>query len=146
RFIALLEQVVNAAEVPIGRLGMNDAAVIGRWRNDPPAANPVPVHDLIAGLARVYPDQTALIAGDTQLSYRALEHSSTQLAIRLMAESVTSEVPVGVLLERGAGMVVAALAIWKAGGVLVALDQRMPANRLQSLIAETGLAHMLVDE
>ncbi len=145
RFVALLERVVNAAEVPTGLLGMDDAAVIGRW-SDTPAASPVPVHEIITGLARVDPDQTALIAGDTQLSYRELEQSSTRLAMRLMAEGVAGEVPVGVLLERGARLVVAALAIWKAGGVLVALDQRMPTHRLQSLIAETGLAHMLVDE
>src|SRR5690606_29747089 len=34
RFVALLEQVVNAAEVPIGRLGVNDAAVIRRRPHD----------------------------------------------------------------------------------------------------------------
>lgn len=146
RFIALLEQVVNAAEVPIGRLSLADAAVIGRWRNDSLAVNPVPVHEIIANMASIDPGQIALIAGDTQLSYRALEHRSAYLAMRLMAEGVAAEMPVGVLLERGAGPVVAALAIWKAGGVLVALDQRMPTNRLQSLIAETGLVHMIVDE
>lgn len=146
RFVALLEQVVNAAEVPIGRLGVNDAAVIRRRPHDLTVANPMPVHEIIANRAGIDPDRLALIAGDTRLSYHELEQSSTCLARRLKAEGVAAEVPVGVLLERGTGLIVAALAIWKAGGVLVALDQRMPASRLQSLIAETGLAHMLIDE
>lgn len=146
RFVALLGRVTEAATLPVGLLDMNDAAVIKRWRNDSSTMDSVPVHECIARLARAYPDHTALIAGNAQLTYNELEHSSMALAMRLASEGVTAETPTGVLLERGAGMVVAALAIWKAGGVLVALDRRMPVSRLQALIAETGLRHMIVDE
>ena len=146
RFVALLGQVINAAELPVGVLGMCDASIIRHCHKDFFVTKSALVHEAITEVAYANPDQLAVISGEAQLTFEELERSSAKLAAHLMSEGVTAEIPVGVLLQRGVGLVVAALAIWKSGGVLVALDRDMPESRLRSLAAETGLNHMIVDE
>ena len=43
----------------------------------------------------------------------------------------------GLCLERGAGMVVAMLAVWKAGGAYLPLDPGYPAGRLAFMLADS---------
>ena len=48
-------------------------------------------------------------------------------------------------LERGPGVLVAPLAVWKAGGVYLPLDPKHPAERLSFLLADSG-AQLVVTE
>ena len=44
----------------------------------------------------------------------------------------------GVCVERGLDMVVAVLAVWKAGGAFLPLDPGYPAERLGFMLADSG--------
>ena len=101
------------------------------------------VHDLISAQAIATPDATAIVAGDTQLSYRELDSRANRLAHLLRASGVGKEVPVGVCMGRSAGLVIGALGILKAGGAYVALDPSYPANRLAMLLEDSGAQLLL---
>jgi non-ribosomal peptide synthetase component F len=57
--------------------------------------------------------------------------ASSQLARSLAAAGVQGDVPVGLYLERGFPLVVAMIAVLKAGGCYVPLDPSYPADRLK---------------
>ena len=102
-----------------------------------------PVHRLIERQARLRPQAPALVYNDVTLSHDALNRRGNRLARQLRALGVGPEQRVGLALERSIDMVVAVLAVLKAGGAYVPLDPAYPAERLSSMMADSGIMLLL---
>ena len=98
----------------------------------------------------VAPDRIAVVCGNRQLSYADLKTASTSLAAYLRQSGTRSGDLVAVCVERSVEMVVALLAIWKAGAAYVPLDPHFPQARFdliledavpRTIITEAALAH-----
>ncbi|MET0649831.1 MAG: amino acid adenylation domain-containing protein, partial [Pyrinomonadaceae bacterium] len=101
------------------------------------AAEPTTLTQLFARQARLTPAAVAVEGGGERLTYAELDARADALARRLRALGVGPEVPVAVMLERSAWLVVAALATLKAGGAYVPLDPEYPRSRLSFILADT---------
>jgi len=101
---------------------------------------------LFTAQARRTPDATAVVAGGVTLTYRELDARADRLAARLTALGVGPESTVGVLQERSADLVVALLAILKAGGGYVPLHAAYPPARMAMILDDVDAAVLLVDE
>ncbi|PIE25754.1 MAG: hypothetical protein CSA58_12630 [Micrococcales bacterium] len=88
------------------------------------------VHVLVAERAAAAPDAVAVAFGEERVSYGELDARANRLARHLIACGVRPESLVGVCLERSAELVVAVLAVLKAGAAFVPLDPEYPAERL----------------
>ncbi|MER8120264.1 MULTISPECIES: non-ribosomal peptide synthetase [unclassified Streptomyces] len=84
------------------------------------------------------PDATAVYSDAGVLTYRELDDRSRELAERLVAEGAGPGVPVGVCVERTPGLLVAILAVLRAGSCYVPLDPRYPAERLDFMVRDSG--------
>lgn len=82
----------------------------------------------------------------TSLSYQELDRQANRLARRLLTLGVGREDRVGVLMTRSADLVVALLAILKAGGVYVPVHEADPADRRQLIVDRSRPVLLLVDE
>jgi amino acid adenylation domain-containing protein len=96
------------------------------------------VHQLFEEQAASKPEAIAVDDGCTQLTYRDLNDRAERLAARLRTAGIGPESRVGVVAERTSEMISAILAVWKAGGAYVPLDLRLPRERLDFLIEDTG--------
>ncbi|TCO54193.1 non-ribosomal peptide synthase/polyketide synthase [Actinocrispum wychmicini] len=101
--------------------------------------------DLFTEQVRRTPRATAVVFGDSSMSYAELDARTNSLAQRLIQVGVCTEWTVGVLMERSADLVVAELAVVKAGGAYVPLDVRMPPERLRMLLVDAGVSVLLTD-
>ncbi len=101
------------------------------------------LHEQFSAMARRYPERTALVSGQNRLSYAEVQHRANQWARSLRARGVGVESLVGVALERSAEMVIAVLAVLKAGAAYVPLDPAYPAERLSFLVEDSGIAWLL---
>ncbi|WP_143264283.1 amino acid adenylation domain-containing protein, partial [Amycolatopsis kentuckyensis] len=101
------------------------------------------VGDLLAHRAARTPAETAVVCGRTRLSYAELAARSDEVAARLADGGAGPETRVGLLVERGADMVVALFGVLKAGAAYVPLDPAHPARHRASLVADAGVTLVL---
>ncbi|HSA50164.1 MAG TPA: amino acid adenylation domain-containing protein, partial [Yinghuangia sp.] len=92
------------------------------------------------------PDAVAVVGADRLLTYGRLDADADRLARRLIARGVRPGSRVAVLMERSAELVVAFLAVVKAGAGYVPLDHREPASRLKWMVEQTGACVLLTDD
>ncbi|MGW4273047.1 non-ribosomal peptide synthetase [Streptomyces seoulensis] len=103
------------------------------------------IHERFAAQARRTPDAVAVSAGGERLTYRRLDERADRLAHRLIRAGVGPRDPVAVLMERSADLVVALLAILKAGAFYLPLHSAYPLPRMQQIMDRAGSPLLLAD-
>ncbi|MCX7366152.1 MAG: amino acid adenylation domain-containing protein [Alphaproteobacteria bacterium] len=101
------------------------------------------VHQLFAQQVLRTPRAVALVCDEHQLSYAELDARSTSLAKYLQRRGVLPEQIVAVCVERSLDMVVALLAVAKAGAAWLPLDPRFPAERLRFMLDDSRASLVL---
>ena len=91
------------------------------------------VHELFEACAAATPEAPAVTAGERTLTYAELNAAANRLARVLRARGVGADVGVAVCAERTLEMVVALVAVLKAGGHYLPFDPADPAERLNFL-------------
>ncbi|MCX4750032.1 amino acid adenylation domain-containing protein [Kitasatospora sp. NBC_01287] len=106
---------------------------------------PETVHQLFRAQAARRPTAAAVVTQEGALSYRELDRRGDRLARDLRGLGVRRGTVVPVCLPRGLDLVVALLAVLKAGGHFLPLDPGYPARRLVQLVADSGAGLVLTD-
>ena len=101
------------------------------------------VIDLFEEAARRAPRATAVVFGDRSLDYATLARRVEALGSRLRRLGLGPEERVAVRLERSIEMLVALLAIWKAGAAYVPLDPAQPPERCAQILEDAAPALLL---
>jgi amino acid adenylation domain-containing protein len=101
------------------------------------------VHDLVARQAALTPGATAVRDGKSCLSYADLDSLSSKLAGHLSLQGAEPGNLIGVCLERSADMLIALLAVLKAGCAFVPLEPDQPRARSALIIADAKPSHVL---
>jgi non-ribosomal peptide synthetase-like protein len=96
--------------------------------------------DLMEATARRCPDQTALVCGERQLSYRELDRQAGLAAARLVESGIKPGQIVGLWLPRGIELLVMQAGIAKAGAAWLPLDEDTPVERVQVCLADAQAA------
>ncbi|WP_176717226.1 AMP-binding protein, partial [Xanthomonas translucens] len=94
------------------------------------------LHRVIEVQAQRRPDAIAVTDDHGTLSYADLDARANQLAHHLIVLGVVPESSVAVCLPRSIDLVVALLAILKAGAAYLPLDSDVPAARLDTMLAD----------
>ncbi|WP_228769627.1 non-ribosomal peptide synthetase [Actinokineospora alba] len=81
-------------------------------------------------------DTTAVVFGDTAVSYTELNARANRLARRLIAAGVGPDALVAIAVPRSTRLIVAVLAVLKAGGAYLPLDPTYPADRLTHMVVD----------
>ncbi|WP_075736704.1 non-ribosomal peptide synthetase [Streptomyces acidiscabies] len=96
--------------------------------------------EAFAAAVQAYGDRVAVRCGRQSLTYRQLDERAAELAGALQALGVDPARPVGILLERSADMVAAALAVLRVGCCYVPLDPATPRARLDVILQDADPA------
>jgi amino acid adenylation domain-containing protein len=146
-YVRMLRSLATCPEQPVATidlLGDRDKTLLQTWGVGKVGAAPAALaHRLMEQRAEKKPHDVALIFADIQLSYAELNRRANVLAHRLIAMGVKPEVKVGIAVERSIEMIVGLLAILKAGGAYIPLDPEYPQERLNYMVADSGISLLL---
>lgn len=141
RFAGIVQQMAsnttNKILTEIDVLPTGEQERIWKWNHGVPIPAEQTVHSLIEERAKGTPDAVAVCAWDGELTYTQLDRLATRLAQYLIRLRVGPQTMVPLCFEKSAWMTVAMLAVLKAGGVIVPLDNSHPTERLQSIVHQT---------
>ncbi len=140
-FLATLRALVADVEQPVSRVDLvapaERALLVETWnQTEAPYPRDRCIQQLFADQARRTPEAIALVNGEVELSYAELDRQANILAHRLIEEGVRPGDRVAIVADRSRALVVAELAILKAGAAYVPLDPRAPAARKAWMVAD----------
>ncbi len=114
-------------------------------------------------LAKQYPDQKAVVYGDVAYTYSKLDKFTDRLAVRIRERMLPyikeventpvvqdgtklTDVVVSILIHRNEWMLLASLAVLKAGCGYQPLDPSYPQDRLNFMVKDASARLLIVDE
>jgi amino acid adenylation domain-containing protein len=143
----LIPQWREIRDLPVGRLGLldeEDLRSLREW-NATEFALP-PASDVIARFAaqvKARPQATALICGDTRVSYGDLDRRVCALTRHFVALGAREDSVIAVRLERGEQLVATLLAVLRARAAYLPLDTTIPAERAGYMLDSSGAIALL---
>jgi amino acid adenylation domain-containing protein/non-ribosomal peptide synthase protein (TIGR01720 family) len=143
----LLGAMPGAAEQPLRDLSLLSAparsALHELGRGHVQQAQRLPVHRQIERQARLRPEAIALMLGEDELSYARLNARANQFARHLREQGIGQGDLVGVAMLRSLDIIVAQLAVLKAGAAYLPLDTAYPPERLGFMMQDSGMRHLV---
>ncbi|MBV9444632.1 MAG: amino acid adenylation domain-containing protein, partial [Streptosporangiaceae bacterium] len=129
----------RATYLPVGERDR----ILTQWAGARREPVTISVPEQISLRAATAPDALALSADDPAMTYADLNASANKLAGYLRKLGVGPDVLVGIHAERSPELIVAVVAVLKAGGAYLPLDPDLPGARLRYLLADANLKLLL---
>jgi fatty-acyl-CoA synthase len=104
--------------------------------------NPV---DFLHRAAYLYPDKVAIVHGQRRYGYRELAERSWQLANALRSAGLAKGDRVATLLFNSPAMLEAHFGVPAAGGILVAVNNRLSSAEVGYILRHSGARYLLLD-
>ncbi|MDL9937936.1 non-ribosomal peptide synthase/polyketide synthase, partial [Gordonia sp. ABSL1-1] len=140
RFSRLLRELTTQVSRPVGDVPL--VTVVEAAELTPVGGTAGTEPRLLAQLfddaVRRAPDEVAVSTNRDSLTYRALDEQSNRLARHLIGRGVGPEDLVALALERSTQLMVAIWAVAKTGAGYVTIDPDYPADRVATMIADSG--------
>ena len=117
---------------------------VAAWNGSPTVyPREMTVAQVFEEVVAAHRDFVAIVCGSKQLTYGQLNLRANRLAHHLRRLGVGPEVMVGCCLERSLELIVALIAVLKAGGGYVPIDPQYPKERFEFILADAQTVVML---
>ena len=105
------------------------------------------LHSLFEEIVEQWPHEIAVVFGEKQLTYCELNEQANQLA-HLLLDTVELQANdlIALMLDKSERMIVAILAVWKAGAGYVPIDPSYPDERIAFMLEDTQSKILITNE
>ena len=141
--LALSEPEAALSDLPLLTEAERQAVLYDWNATGTPFESDATIPTLVSRFAAARPDQTAIIFEDETVAFGQVEARANRIAHVLQQMGVARGDRVGLFLRRSVDLVIAALAIQKAGAAYVPLDPAYPAERLALYLEDSGASVIL---
>ena len=140
RLVRVLEAVAGDPQARVHAVEVLDVAererVVGEWNDTAVVVAGVTVAGLFGVQVARCPDAVAVVDGGVVVTYGELDARAGRLAGYLAGLGAGPETVVGVVLERSVELVMAVLAVAKAGAAYLPVDPGYPVQRIAFMLAD----------
>jgi amino acid adenylation domain-containing protein len=150
QYAALLMSIAENPADRIGELDLlspaeRDQILQATNHIETPYPSKARIQELFEAQACKSPHALAVVFEGRQITYEELNSRANQLAHHLVGRGVLPGSLVGVYLERSADVIVALIAILKAGAAYVPFDPNYPQQRIAFMLEDTQVAVLVTD-
>ncbi|MFH9725725.1 amino acid adenylation domain-containing protein [Streptomyces sp. NPDC017254] len=149
RFLALLDAFADDLDRPVGRIELTTDServlLLEEFGTSPRQSPELSWPAAFEAQVGRTPDSVALVCEDRELTYAELDEAADRLARLLRTRGVGAEDVVGVALPRSPELVVALLAVMKAGAAYLPLDADHPQDRIAYMLSDAGARTVVTD-
>ncbi|MEU2509984.1 amino acid adenylation domain-containing protein [Streptomyces sp. NPDC007863] len=142
RFLALLHALTEDPDRPVGHLDLTSdaerAVLLDEFGVAPRETADLSWPAAFEAQVRRSPEAVALVFEERELTYAELDAAANRLACHLADGGVRAEDVVAVALPRSPELVVALLAVMKAGAAYLPLDADHPRDRIAYMLDDAG--------
>lgn len=103
-------------------------------------------HQLFERHAESTPAAVAVEDNETAYTYRDIDRRANALAAQLRDRGIEPETVATISMERSAELIIAVLAVAKAGGAFMLVDPQFPRDRLDEMMREASARLILTDK
>ncbi|MEU8503826.1 amino acid adenylation domain-containing protein [Streptomyces brevispora] len=147
RFLTVLRALTEDPDRPVGRIELTSGAerdrLLGEFAVAPRETAELSWPAAFEAQVRRSPEAVALVCEDRELTYTALNAAANRLARLLTSRGVRAADVVAVALPRSPELVVALLAVMKAGAAYLPLDADHPRDRTAYMLSDAGATTVL---
>ncbi|KAG0197436.1 hypothetical protein BGX28_009065, partial [Mortierella sp. GBA30] len=154
RHVGYLEAVLRWMTVDMGQ-SISEAPIIGSselklvlqtWNDiNVPYPSDRLIHQLFEDQVERTPEAVAVVHDDRFMTYRTLNCRANRLARKLVELGVQPRDNVAIFLERSFELIIAQLAILKAGAAYVPIDVKAPVERQAYIASDSGSKLLITD-
>ncbi|ANY69430.1 hypothetical protein BBD42_25305 [Paenibacillus sp. BIHB 4019] len=149
-FVGFLEEAIQQTDIPLNQIRLLSQGEIESLERLNPAAIRYPkdktVHELFDTQAMNTADWTALRFGGMELTYGELKDRSDRLACLLRSKGIGRQRVAAVMTNRSLEMMIAILAVLKAGGAYLPIDPAYPPERISHMLEDSGAGVLLTQD
>ena len=141
RLTGLLRQAAQDPDRRVSEVELLTAAerqALAGWNDTARSVPGATLPELFQEQAARTPGATAVICDGTRLSYAELNERANRLARYLVSLGAGAERLVAIAMPRSAEMIVAVLAVLKAGAAYMPVDPAYPADRIGFMLADAA--------
>ncbi|NUS62494.1 MAG: amino acid adenylation domain-containing protein, partial [Saccharothrix sp.] len=143
RWTGLLRALTATPDRPISRFDVLTDDERERLHAYNDTATPVPTATLATLFEQQPREAVALVDGGTELTYGEVDERANRLAWLLIERGIGPERIVALRMHRSAELVIALLAVIKAGGAYLPVDPEYPAERISFMLDDARPALVL---
>lgn len=106
----------------------------------------IPIIKYFEEQASTIPNETAIVFEKQKMTYKELNEKASSLAYELRKNGVTNNTIVGIMQERSFEMIVAILAVLKAGGGYIPIAPDYPNDRIEYMLEDSDSTIILTTD
>ncbi|WP_072988698.1 non-ribosomal peptide synthetase [Clostridium cavendishii] len=141
QYLTILDQVEENKHIDLNKIELmtkvEEGNLLDKYSNPHLTENSIIIKK-IEEIAQLYPDKNAICYLDEKLTYEELMIQSGRLATLLIKNGLKKGQPVGILMNKGIPMIVAIIAVVRAGASYLPLDPEYPQERIQYMLKHSN--------
>lgn len=108
--------------------------------------NNVTINELFERQVNETPENTAIVFNNLKINYADLDKKANQLANLLIANNITEEDIVAIVMERSIDFIISILGVLKSGAAYIPIDPAFPPKRIEYMLNEANVKVLITEK
>lgn len=148
-YSSILDFIINNPKELISNIPMitqvEKNIILHEYNKQNDKFNNMTINQLFEEQVKLTPHAVALVFDDKEITYKELNEKANSLANILLKRRILNEEFIGIILEKSVEMIIATLAVLKAGGAYLPIDYKYPKNRIEEMLKDCNIRLLITN-